>query len=60
MSRPPCFCFLLCIIQKQPFALRRDGETGRRARLKISYPPGCVGSIPTLGTIFFFFVPWLI
>ncbi len=28
----------------------RDGEIGRRARLKISFPSGSVGSIPTLGT----------
>lgn len=29
----------------------RGGETGRRERLKISCPQGCVGSIPTPGTI---------
>ena len=28
----------------------RDGGIGRRDRLKICYPFGCVGSIPTLGT----------
>ncbi len=29
----------------------RGGETGRRARLKIWFPQGSVGSSPTLGTI---------
>jgi hypothetical protein len=28
----------------------RSGGTGRRARLKIVYPKGCVGSTPTFGT----------
>ncbi len=27
----------------------RRGETGRRARLKIWYPQGCVGSNPSAG-----------
>ena len=30
--------------------LRRSGETGRRAGLKIPFPSGSVGSIPTSGT----------
>ena len=28
----------------------RSGGTGRRAGLKIRFPPGSVGSIPTFGT----------
>lgn len=31
--------------------LRRSGETGRRAGLKIPFPSGSVGSTPTSGTI---------
>ncbi len=30
----------------------RSGGIGRRARLKIVWPPGHVGSTPTFGTIF--------
>src|SRR3954465_12320529 len=30
--------------------LRRCGGIGRRARLKILYPQGCVGSIPSTGS----------
>src|SRR3954449_3460482 len=29
----------------------RSGGTGRRAGLKIRFPPGSVGSIPTFGTL---------
>jgi len=32
---------------------RRCGGTGRRARLKIAFPKGSVGSIPSTGTINF-------
>ena len=30
----------------------RSGGIGRRARLKIVYPEGCEGSIPSFGTCF--------
>src|SRR5947199_10544131 len=34
-----------------PWALRRSGGTGRRAGLKIRFPPGRAGSIPPCGPL---------
>ena len=50
ISCEPTERLVYCTASRQDHAKGRSGETGRRAGLKIPFPSGSVGSIPTSGT----------
>ena len=45
-----CQCHQGTICLSPSYSVSRCGGIGRRARLKIWYPKGCVGSTPSIGT----------